>query len=414
VIVPLTRRALLAGLAGLAAGALVQACGALSRPGPSGGLTSQSDAAAFGTPTPPEFDEPGQAEMVATIVAQQAVTTAVPSYAVFTPVAAPRRAAARVQRGISVLSWRVGQFSSPDADATLEKLAALGTQWIAVIVNGYQDAIASTAISWGTAPGATEADLIHVIGTAHRLGLRVMLKPHVDLGDDSTRWRGQIGTTFTDAQRREWFANYRLALVRMAGLAQFHQVEQLCVGTELEGLSGFAAEWRALVAALRAVYRGKLTYASNHDGEEARIAWWDALDLIGVDAYYSLVDQDTPTVDELKRAWSDLGYVRLLQGMHARFGKPVVFTEIGYRSIDAAAFRPWEWDRKAPINLTAQAHAYRAAIETFSPLDWFGGFFWWSWDAAPTSRGPADDGYTPDNKPAEYVLRRYYRRQATT
>lgn len=197
-------------------------------------------------------------------------------------------------------------------------------------------------------------------------------------------------------------------LTHLASLAAYHEVEQVCVGTELQGVSGYASDWRELVAAVRDVFKGELTYASNHDGEETPVSWWDALDDIGVDAYYSLSDDATPTVEALKRAWTDRGYLKRLQGLHDRFGKPVRFTEIGYRSIDAAALRAWEWDRKAPINLAAQANAYQAALETFAPLDWFGGFYWWSWDVNPRAGGRADDGYSPRGKAAEHVLRSAY------
>ena len=80
---------------------------------------------------------------------------------------------------------------------------------------------------------------------------------------------------FTDSNRR------------YAELAEAQQAEQFCVATELSGTIRREAEWRAVIDAVREAYSGPLVYASNH-GVESSVAWWDALDYIGVDAYYPL------------------------------------------------------------------------------------------------------------------------------
>lgn len=38
---------------------------------------------------------------------------------------------------------------------------------------------------------------------------------------------------------------------------------------------------------MREVYSGELTASANYGGEETGKSWWDAVDYIGVDAYYS-------------------------------------------------------------------------------------------------------------------------------
>lgn len=38
---------------------------------------------------------------------------------------------------------------------------------------------------------------------------------------------------------------------------------------------------------MRAVYTGEITSSANWGGEESGKSWWDAVDYIGVDAYYS-------------------------------------------------------------------------------------------------------------------------------
>ena len=49
-------------------------------------------------------------------------------------------------------------------------------------------------------------------------------------------------------------------------------------------------------------------------------------------------------------------------------------------------------------------------FETVWQESWLGGVYWWSWSSFPDDGGSDDDDYTPRNKPAEDVLRKYYGR----
>ncbi len=66
---------------------------------------------------------------------------------------------------------------------------------------------------------------------------------------------------------------------------------------------------------------------------------------------------------------------------------------------------PWDWQIGGTVDLQEQADCYQAAFESLNRQPWFGGIYWWSWSPDPYEGGPADDGYTPHNKPAEDVLR---------
>ena len=310
-----------------------------------------------------------------------------------------------MQEGISYATWWPGDYSHPDADLSLAKLAATGANWIGLIVTGYQDTISSTTIITSTAT-PTDADLIHVITKSHRRGLKVMLKPHVDLLHDEGHWRGQIGGEFaSEAEWTAWFASYRSFIDHYADLAQTHGADQFCVGTELSATVHRADEWRAVIEGVRAYFGGPVTYAANH-GSEAGITWWDAVDYIGVDAYYPLTDKNDPTLAELKAAWTP--HVTILAALAETWEKPVLFTEIGYRSQDGTNRHPWGWTTGGPIDLQEQADAYRAVFESFYDKPWFDGMFWWSWGTDPFEGGPCDDDYTPHDKPAENVLRAWY------
>jgi hypothetical protein len=133
------------------------------------------------------------------------------------------------------------------------------------------------------------------------------------------------------------------------------------------------------------------------------------VDLIGVDAYYALTAKKDPTVDELKDAWVRQGYIDTLASLAQQFDKPVLVTEIGYRSADGANMAPWEWQSAPSIDLQEQADAYQAAFEVLWGRPWLAGVYFWNWDTDPNKGGENDADFTPHNKPAEVVLKTYYR-----
>jgi hypothetical protein len=308
------------------------------------------------------------------------------------------------QKGVSYAAWWSGRYAQPDADLALARLADTGANWIALIVTQYQDNISSTLI-YSTTATPTDADLIHAIAQAQGLGLKVMLKPHVDLANDPGHWRGQIGQSFDAAQWNAWFAAYRAFIEHYAQLAQDHGADQFCVGTELRTTESREADWRAVIAGVRSHYAGPITYAANH-GDETGLTWWDGVDTIGVDAYYALTNERDPTVEALKTAWQP--HVATLAALSATWNKPVLFTEIGYRSLDGANQTPWDWHIEGAIDMQEQADAYQATFESVFDQPWFAGLYWWAWGTNPFQGGGCDSGYTPHVKPAEDVLRSWY------
>ncbi len=312
-----------------------------------------------------------------------------------------------IQRGYSFAAWWSDIYSDPNADRALAELADMGVGWVSIVVTQYQTNVNSTAIA-PTAGTPTDADVRHAIRTAHAEGMNVMLKPHVDLWNDPNHWRGEIGLTFTPAQWNTWFASYTAMITHYAELAAEEGVEQFSVGTELNATTAREAQWRAVIAAVGAEFDGTLTYAGDWTNALA-VPWWDALDLIGVDAYYPLADDgnNSPTATELADAWEPV--LAGLADLSAAEGhKPIIFTEIGYRSQNGAAQHPWDWASGGAVDLAEQALLYRVAFEQVSDEPWFAGFYWWSWDAVPYQGGACDNGYTVHDKPAEDVVRQWY------
>jgi hypothetical protein len=316
------------------------------------------------------------------------------------------RAQQPFQKGMSYAGWWSGAYTKPDADLALRNLTLTGADWIALIVTGFQDSIAATNISYTTPATPTDADLAHVFTRARALGLKVMLKPHVDLFTPG-QWRGQIGEQFTTEEEwANWFASYRDFIGHYAELAQVHGADQFSVGTELKGTTHRADDWRAIVAGVRARYSGSLTYAALYGGEETGLTWWDAVDYIGVDAYYELTKKNDPSLDELREAW--IPHVNTLANLSYAWNKPILLTEIGYRSLDGANRRPWDSSSAGPVDLQEQADAYQAAFESLYGQPWLAGMYWWYWRTGSSQGGENNNDYTPHRKPAENVLCEWY------
>jgi hypothetical protein len=278
------------------------------------------------------------------------------------------------QKGITYVTWWHGRFSEPDSDISLNYLAATGANWISLVVTHYQENYSTTEI-FPTEATPTDEDLNHVITLAHNLGLGVMLKPHIDLDNDSDHWRGQIGDGFNDFKWSEWFASYELFIGRYAQFAQDHNVDLFCIGTELSRTQIQESRWRETIFLVRSKYDGPITYAANHGGEE-KITWWDALDFIGVDAYYRITKENDPTVDDLIDGWKP--HVESLKDVSTTWQKPVIITELGYRSRNGANQQGWGGPEENTIDMQELADAYEAAFLSLYNQPWLAGIYWWN------------------------------------
>lgn len=319
--------------------------------------------------------------------------------------AAPLPAQEPFQKGICFVTWEKERFSSPHAEESLRALAKIGAQWICIVVTQYQETYNSTGI-FPTGQTASDESLLHIIRRAHRLGLKVMLKPHLDLratGDGM--WRGDI-CFHSEDQWRAWSAAYLAFILHYARLAQQAGAQMFCVGTELRFASGRTQLWEEeIIPRVRAIYKGKLVYAANWD-EYKRIAFWRSLDYIGIDAYFPLAEKEDPGYEEIRQAWRR--WADEIEAWQKTVNKPVIFTEIGYTSCAYTAARPWETGYGKRLSLELQADCYKAALETLCGRKWCEGMYWWYWKPSPYAGGTLNRDFTPQNKPAELVLASWY------
>ncbi len=254
--------------------------------------------------------------------------------------------------------------------------------------------------------GETRQGVMQYIELLHQNRIKVMVKPQIWI------WKGEFTGNMKMANEEDWRVledSYEKFILTYASVAEENKAEIFCIGTELEQfVQHRPGYWKQLIEKIRNVYKGKLTYAANWD-EYSRVPFWSSLDYIGVDAYFPLSDKKTPGTDELREGWQP--WKKALQELSNLHKKQVIFTEFGYRSMDYTAHKPWLVDRtEEGVNLLAQVNAKTAIFEEFWREDWFAGGFIWKWfPNNETAGGSNDNRFTPQNKPAEEVIRSYYK-----
>jgi hypothetical protein len=303
---------------------------------------------------------------------------------------------ASVMRGITLPSWYRTDYDNPAADRYLRDIRETGARWVTFTPTWYQRR-PDDSVMRPTQETASDAGLGRIVRRAHATGLKVMIKPHVDLPGDGDR------AEIRPRDRAAWFTAYRSFITHYADLAAATDAEQFAVGTELAGVSGDETAWTQVVQAVRDRYDGPLTYAANYD-EYERIRFWTQLDLIGIDAYWPLAEHPTDDPDRLRRAWAPIG--ERLSSFARRHDRRILFTEAGYVSQRGATTAPYSWTVSRRAGDAEQAAAYRALLDTFTGRRWWAGVCWWMWDDWPDSaETPRRLAYTPHGKPAEQVLR---------
>jgi hypothetical protein len=315
------------------------------------------------------------------------------------------------QRGVTMLPKYNTDFGSDSFKRSVDKAKTMGVNYITLLIPLAQDNQYSSNV-YRPGHSSTDDSLQQAVAYVHSLGLKVQFFFHVDVGDGSL-WRAE----FQPSDKNAWFASYQSLMVHFATLAQSLGVEQIALSSELVRLTspkfdtGNTSRWRNVIAAVRKVYTGKLTYSGNRknwDGnpynEASDIEFWDQLDYVGISAYYPVNgDRVNPTVAQVSSRWQEYDSSEI-SVLAQKFNKPVIFTEVGYRSMDGALEEPWNWARSDPYNGTVQAVGYEGLAAYWKDKPYFGGIQIWNWNTDPNAGGVGNTDFTPQNKPAQATL----------
>jgi hypothetical protein len=277
-------------------------------------------------------------------------------------------------------------------------------------------------------------DLAALVRNAREAGLAVMIKPHLEMrgyrptpeerrilrgSDEETRHRlivqieersARIAgghnrlTMRNEADWRRWFQEYETYLLPYAREAQAAGADMFCIGRELDStVRQRERDWRRLIGRIRNEFRGPLVYSANFDTWH-EIGLWDALDFVGVSAYFRLSERRDPSLEELEAGWARA--LEPLEAASKRWRRPVLLTEAGFPAVPSAARSPWR-EEKTAADVWLQSRCYEATLRALSQRPWIEGAFFWLWERS--SKPPfRDPSHTIVGKPATFTMARWY------
>jgi hypothetical protein len=280
-----------------------------------------------------------------------------------------------VVRGMTVSCRGAGQIWGSDAMVqTMRDLRDLGCNWVTIHPYAGIDADGTVGGSRLDRLYADPVWLTRPIAEAHRLGLKIMIKPHIAYWGSPFGWRGEI-TFDSDEAWHRFFETYERWITLVAEIAS--DADAFVVGTELDRTVRHEDAWRRIIAAVRARTDAPLTYSANWDSFE-RVRFWDALDVIGIQSYFPLVrHENLPSEAELRAGWDRL--LRRLEAYARKHHRRIVFAELGYNRAAWAAARPWDHRSGGPDAEETQRRCLHVALEAIDGSDVVVGAFLWKW-----------------------------------
>lgn len=344
----------------------------------------------------------------------------------------PFRKGVNLCAAINELDPLADGFGSRDCEASTARVRSLGANALAINWNVFLDrgppAFACDGACEGLAASAPDLALVATALHAHRVGLELMFKPQL-ITNRSGTWAGAALLT-TEQNQARLFEGLRRFAVHAGLLGELSGADILCIGSEIpEATKTSESErnhrewsflearrdaWTSVFSGARGAFGGAVTYAARWDSEAGSIEFWKSAQYVAQNLYGTLAgtrDRERPPRPAeigTRLAW----YFQKLAELSQERGRPALVTEIGCASTSES----WRDPSTAPgvTDVEAQRRYYegvdealRTAREQFPELK---GVYFWNWTTDPRAGGSADRHFSPQNKPAEAVLARFFAR----
>jgi len=287
----------------------------------------------------------------------------------------------------------------------IDEIESVGADTVKFVVDSRMENGTSSRIFLDMRSTPSAEMLGELIRYAKDKKLRVIVMPIVLLdkprGDE---WRGTIKPDNWD----DWWESYRDMLFHFLWISQSNGVDVFVIGSELVSTETetHVAQWHKTIDLVRREFKGKITYSANWDHYKP-VKFWDRLDFVGMNSYWKLGKDKNASLEEITANW------RQIQSDVFQFvrqqRKPLMILEVGWCSLDNAAYEPWDYTRTdLPINLNLQARLYEGFFQSWHGQPYVAGYSIWEWTVG--DGGASDKSYTPENKPAQAILSRWLKR----
>jgi hypothetical protein len=303
-------------------------------------------------------------------------------------------------------------YGTEYTEVLLDELVRLGANAISITPFGRIWSLRSTEILHDfEAPFAdNRAAIGRLIAQAKARGLSVLLIPH--LWVETGGWRGEMDPGSPEAWRA-YQESYRDFVLTWARAGEELGADAFSIGVECKSWSGrFGDYWLSLIAETRATFTGKLTYSANWD-EADNVLFWDALDYVGINAFYPLAANNGASYAQYAEGAERA--VASAVALGELVAKPVLFVEIGYTTRPNAAVEPWLWPddmQHVVVDEWEQARALSALLgAAVSRRELAGVFLWRYYANLDDASQEAAWGFSPHGKLAERTLAAVFRQR---
>jgi hypothetical protein len=341
-------------------------------------------------------------------------------------------------KGFNYVSYYNGGYENADS---LSALVATGANAVALSFEYGIDVHNSSVYA-----DQNYTDSLTVVGTtiaeAKAKGMSVMVRPLIDFLDPAKIGSYHVGdwrSYYNPADPAAFFASYQQMIVSVAQTAEANGADMLCIGAELDQLTGpaYQADWLNIIGAVRQVFSGTLTYSADWDADASpwqghhglaagtgslvsQISFWSQVDFLGIDEYAPISDAAQPTHADLVDGWVKVptdASSRAVTGPRSliayfirvatQAGKPLLFTELGYESASDAAISPAGTTTNV-YDPALQAALYAAFFDAWRQhgQNALAGVYFWNWDPNAAEVGPGHGpNFSPQKERAQSVVK---------
>ena len=275
-------------------------------------------------------------------------------------------------RGITMSCPRAGAIWATEGMRTnMAEVQQLGSNWITF--HPYARVYRDGSLRFDTS--TNQSTVMTPMRYKKELGMKIMLKPHIAYWGSGFSWRGAI-VFKEEAHWQRFFNDYTRWMVVQAKMAQAGGAEIFSMGLEYKLMEHREEDWRKVIAAVRKVYKGKILYSANWDTYD-KVKFWDALDYIGIQAYFPISQKTDPSEEELVQGWKKV--LTTLEKFSNQHKKPIIFTELGYNYSAQAAAKPWDYQQGGPNAGAIKLRCMKVALEQLHKPKFIHGVFLWKW-----------------------------------